>query len=75
MALSDTQYMVMTNQPDIVVVDTEQRKAVVVDIAIPSNGKIRKKEHEKPEKYQEELEKACSVKASGLPWSAEQSGL
>uniref|UniRef100_A0A8C5DHN0 PiggyBac transposable element-derived protein domain-containing protein n=1 Tax=Gouania willdenowi TaxID=441366 RepID=A0A8C5DHN0_GOUWI len=42
----------MENQPDIVVVDKEQRKAVVVDIAIPSDFNIRKKEHEKLEKYQ-----------------------
>ncbi len=62
--------MVMANQPDIVVVDKEQRKAVVVDIAIPSDCNIRKKEHEKLEKYQglrEELEKAWRVKATVVP--------
>ncbi|XP_055368940.1 uncharacterized protein LOC129604854 [Betta splendens] len=60
-----TDRMVMANQPDIVVVDKEQSKAVVVDVAIPSNGNIRKKEHEKLEKYQglrEKLEKAWKVK-------------
>ena len=52
------------------VVDKEQRKAVVVDIAVPSDFNIRKKEHEKLEKYQglrEELEKAWKVKASVVP--------
>ncbi|KAK7881151.1 hypothetical protein WMY93_029560 [Mugilogobius chulae] len=61
-----TDRMVMANQPDIVVVDKEQRKAVVVDVAIPSDGNIRRKEHEKLERYQglrEELEKAWKVKA------------
>lgn len=60
----------MANQPDIVVVDKLQGKAVVVDIAIPSDGNIRKKEHEKLEKYQglkEELEKAWRVKAVVVP--------
>ncbi|KAK7929498.1 hypothetical protein WMY93_005893 [Mugilogobius chulae] len=55
-----TDRMVMANQPDIVVVDKEQRRAVVVDVAIPSDGNIRRKEHEKLERYQglrEELEK------------------
>ncbi|KAK7877660.1 hypothetical protein WMY93_031672 [Mugilogobius chulae] len=58
------------NQPDIVVVDKEQRRAVVVDVSIPSDGNIRRKEHEKLEKYQglrEELEKAWKVKATVVP--------
>ncbi|KAK7930440.1 hypothetical protein WMY93_006835 [Mugilogobius chulae] len=65
-----TDRMVMANQPDIVVVDKEQRRAVVVDVAIPSDGNIRRKEHEKLEKYQglrEELEKAWKVKATVVP--------
>uniref|UniRef100_A0A672HX89 C-type lectin domain-containing protein n=1 Tax=Salarias fasciatus TaxID=181472 RepID=A0A672HX89_SALFA len=41
----------MPNQPDIVV-DKQQKTAVVIDVAIPSDGNIRKKEHEKVEKYQ-----------------------
>ncbi|KAK7882191.1 hypothetical protein WMY93_028365 [Mugilogobius chulae] len=43
---------------------------VVVDVAKPSNGNIRRKEHEKLEKYQglrEELEKARKVKATVVP--------
>ncbi|XP_078808275.1 uncharacterized protein LOC144994388 [Oryzias latipes] len=59
-----TDRMVMANQPDIVVVDKEQRKAVVVDVAVPSDGNIRKKEHEKLE---EELEKAWKVKVTVVP--------
>ena len=43
--------LVMANQPDIVVVDKRQR-AAEVDVAIPGNSSIRKKEHEKFEKYQ-----------------------
>lgn len=40
-------------------VDNQRKKAEVTDIAIPTDSNIRKKEHEKLEKYQglrEELE-------------------
>ncbi|XP_051916213.1 uncharacterized protein LOC127597287 isoform X2 [Hippocampus zosterae] len=65
-----TDKMVMANQPDIVIIDKGQRKAVVVDVAVPSDGNIRKKEHEKLEKYQglrEELERAWKVKVTVVP--------
>lgn len=39
--------MVTAKQPDIVTLDKQQRKAVVVDIIIPTDGSIRKKEHQK----------------------------
>lgn len=44
-----TDKMVMANQPNIVVVDKQQKTAVVVDVAIPSDSNIKKKEHEKLE--------------------------
>ena len=50
--------------------DKHQRKAVVVDVAIPSNGNIRKKERKKLEKYQElkeELEKMWGEKTAVVP--------
>lgn len=65
-----TDKMVMANQPDIVVMDKQQKTVVVVDVAIPSDSNIRKKEQEKLEKYQglkEELEKMWGVKASVVP--------
>ena len=48
-------------------VDKQDKKSVVVDVVIPSDSNIRKKEHEKLEKYQgpkEELERMWGVKAS-----------
>ena len=51
--------MWVANQPDTVVANKHETKALV-DVAIPTDSKIRKKEHEKLEKYQvlkEELEK------------------
>ena len=51
-------------------VDKEQKRAVVIDVAIPVDANIRKKEHEKIEKYQglkEQLERMWKVKASVVP--------
>ena len=46
--------MVVANQPDIMVVNKQNKKAVVVVVVIdviPSDSKMRKKENEKLEKY------------------------
>ena len=62
--------MVRAYQPDIVVVDKQVKKVVVVDVAIPSDYNIRRKEREELEKYQvlgEELERMRGVKASAVP--------
>lgn len=39
--------LVIANQPDIVVVDMQGKTAAVIDVAIPSDGSIRKKEMRK----------------------------
>ncbi|GAA6104550.1 uncharacterized protein LOC106513546 [Tachysurus ichikawai] len=60
----------LANQPDIVVVDKEQKTAVVIDMAIPADSNIMKKEHEKIEKYQglkEQLEHTWKVKSKVVP--------
>ena len=52
------------------VVYKQQRKAVVIDVAIPSDSNIKKKEHEKLEKYQglrEELEEMWKLKVTVVP--------
>ncbi|KAI3354121.1 hypothetical protein L3Q82_018670 [Scortum barcoo] len=36
---------VLANQPGIVVWDKEHKRAVVIEVAIPSDSNIRKKEH------------------------------
>ena len=55
----------MAYQPDVAVVDKHQRTAVVVDVIIPSKGNIRKKEHEKLEKYQGRAGKHVECEGSG----------
>ena len=65
-----TDNMVMVNQPDIVFSDKQQRKVVLIDVAIPCNSNIRKKEHDKLKKYQglkEELEMMSGVETTVLP--------
>ena len=55
-----TDKMMGANQQDIVMVNKSDLQAVGVDVAIPSDGNIRKKEHKKLEKHQglkEELER------------------
>lgn len=42
-----TDKMAMANQPDIVVVNKQQKKVAVTEVAIPSNINIKKKEHKK----------------------------
>lgn len=51
MGPSDTDEQVMANQLDTLVVDKWRKTAVVIDVAIPSDSKIRMKEHVKLEKY------------------------
>ncbi|TWW80141.1 hypothetical protein D4764_10G0011710 [Takifugu flavidus] len=62
--------MVVANQPDVVVIDKHQKTVVLIDVAIPSDSNIRKKEHEKLEKYQglkEEIERMWGMKATVVP--------
>ena len=48
-----TDRRVLANQPDIVAVDKQRKEAVVMDVAVPSDSSIKKKEYEKLEKYQD----------------------
>ena len=61
---------VLANQPDIVVVDKGNKRATIIDIAVPSDYNIASKEKEKVEKYQplrEEIEKCWKVKTTVVP--------
>lgn len=60
----------MANQPDIVLVDKQRKKTVVIDVVILNDTNIRKKEDKKLVKYQgpkEELKKIWKVKAPVVP--------
>ncbi len=69
-----TDKLVIASQPDIVFIDKQQKMAVVIDVAIPSDSNITKKEQEKHEKYRglkEKLEKMSGVKVTSASgdWS------
>lgn len=51
----------------LILVDKEDKKAVVADVAVPRDGNIRKKEHDKLDKYlglKEKLENIWKVKVT-----------
>lgn len=55
---------------NIVIVDKQEKKMVVVAVTIPSESNIRKTEHKKVEKYQglkEELKRMWGVEVSVVP--------
>ncbi|KAF7643158.1 hypothetical protein LDENG_00244290 [Lucifuga dentata] len=54
----------------MVVVDKEQKRTILIDVAVPADSNIRKKEHQKIQKYQglkEELERTWKVKSKVVP--------
>lgn len=64
MRLSDKEKL----EIDIVVVDKQRKTAAVIDVAIPSDINIRKKEYKKLEKYQRlREEKMWRMKATVVP--------
>lgn len=42
----------IANKPPMAVMDKQRKKAVVINVATPSDSNIKEKEHEKLEKYQ-----------------------
>lgn len=65
-----TDHIITARRPDIVVIDKQRKKCQIVDIAIPVDGRIDKKEEEKIEKYQElarEIKKLWNLKVKVIP--------
>ena len=46
-------HVIEARRPDIVVVNKQDRKCAIIDIAVPADKIIGEKENEKVEKYQE----------------------
>ncbi|XP_067940204.1 uncharacterized protein [Watersipora subatra] len=60
----------LANQPDIVVVDKENKRATIINIAVPNDYNIASKEKEKVEKYfplGDEMEKCWNVRTTVIP--------
>ena len=46
-------HVIEARRPDIVIVNKQERKCTIIDIAIPADKRIGEKENEKVEKYQD----------------------
>ena len=65
-----TDHVIEARRPDLVVVDKEKRTCKIVDFAVPGDSRIKEKEKEKIEKYQDlrrELQKIWNVKVKIIP--------
>ena len=60
-----TDHVIETQRPDLVVVDKKERSCKAIDFAVFGDSRIEKKEKDKIEKYQDlgrELQKIWNVK-------------
>ena len=48
-----TYHVVEARRPDLAVVDRKERSCKIIDVAVPGDSKIKEKEKNKIEKYQE----------------------
>ena len=65
-----TDRVIPARRPDIVVLDKEERKLTIIDVAVPSDANIKDKETEKITKYQDlkiELQRMWNIKARVVP--------
>ena len=46
-------HVIEARRPDIVIIDKRRQSGIIVDIAVPADGRVHEKEREKVEKYQE----------------------
>ena len=65
-----TDNLIETQRPDLVVVDKKERSCKITDFAVPGDSRIEEKEKDKIEKYQDlgrELQKIWNVKVKIIP--------
>ena len=65
-----TDITIPNNKPDIIIRDTEQRKCVLIDVAISGDRNVIKKEAERILKYKDltiETQRMCNVKTTAVP--------
>ena len=65
-----TDHVVEHRRPDIVVLDKEEKRCQLIDIAVPGDSRVALKEKEKVQKYQDlarELRKLWKVKVKVVP--------
>lgn len=65
-----TDKQLLPNQADMAAADEEQKTAAMIDVEIPADSNMRKKEHEKADKCQrlkEQLDQMWKVKLKVVP--------
>ena len=65
-----TNHLIETRRPDLVVDDKKERSCKIIDFAVPGDSRIEEKEKDKIEKYQDlgrELQKIWNVKVKIIP--------
>ena len=65
-----TDRVIEARRPDIVLIDKKNKEAFVVDVAIPGDFRVKDKELEKVEKYQDlviEVQRMWDTKAKVIP--------
>jgi hypothetical protein len=65
-----TDRTIPNNKPDIIIRDDEKGTCMLIDVAIPGDGNVRKKEAEKILKYKDliiEIQRMCNVKTKVTP--------
>ena len=45
--------LIEARRPDLIVIDKKEQKGIIIDIAVPADVRVEKKEKEKVEKYQD----------------------
>ena len=45
--------LIEARRPDLIVIDKKEQKGIIVDIAVPADIRVKEKEKEKVEKYQD----------------------
>ena len=48
-----TDHVIEHRQPDIIVVDKDNKRALLIDIAVPADARVEEKEQEKMDRYQD----------------------
>ena len=68
--LKNSYHVIETRRPDLVVVDKKERSCKIIDFAVPEDSRIKEKEKDKIEKYEDlgrELQKIWNVKVKIIP--------
>ena len=64
-----THHEIMARIPDLSIIDKSEKNCQIIDVAIPEDGRVRAKEDEKVEKYQDLaiVRKMLGVRTKAIP--------